>query len=954
MDITMSNNKKILTVSLMVCASLFSGTFSMKAQEAEDSLAVSSDEIHVLYGKKPIREVSSSVSTLDSKSITSNSVVSFGNALYGRIPGLFVEQSIGGLPGYDYPTFYIRGKHTYTGSNTPLVLVDGLPRDFNTLSLEEVESVSVLKDAAATALYGADGANGIILVTTKRGVIGKPQISLKAELGMMSPIGLPEFYGSYDYARFYNMAERNDGKTTQRYSQAALDAYKNNYDSQLYPNVNWIDAAIRDVTPTQTYSLDVKGGNKVARYYVNLGYTDTEGVFKEIGNKSYDSNNHLSRFNFRSNIDVDIMKGLRMNADIAGRLENLNSPYMSVTSIWNNLYSFRPNAAPVYAAPGVWGGSNMYRNNPLAYINDMGYRHTHRRLLQMNIGAQYGFSGKMKGLSLGLRASFDNFYSVDNGYFKEYAVVETIGYDEKNQTYQLSSPYGKNTALTAFGPENEQEERSEAYEFWANYGCRIGEHSLGAFALFHVHSQDQYLSVEDLKESPDRRVSAGFKLSYDYRKTYFFEAVASCGASGFFMEGKRYGWFPAASAAWIVSNEKFMKNLSVVDLLKLRISGGLVGNQNVGGRKYGYRNEYVSATGGWGVGTNNTGYSGGYVEAAVANPYLTWEKALKVDAGLDMVLWKNLTLGFTYFHEYRTDILNSADNMFPTYLGASLGYLNYGRVKSQGYEIEVSFDKQYSNWGVNIGVNLTQQENKILRMGEIPKRYEYLYRQGHAIGDQFGYLAEGYYTEEDVRNRDVQQTFGTVIPGSLKYADINGDKVVDTDDKVLIGTDPDVPEWEMGVNLGLNFNGFYINAFFQACMGRDINLRTSAPYASSPLYSDRNISTYIKQPWTAEVAADPVLAETIDFPSLSIENTNNNFQQSSFFIKNGDFVRLRSLEIGYQFPKKWIRHLRMQNAGIYLRGMNLFTWNHLEGFDPEVQEGYPVMKSYNVGLNITF
>lgn len=953
MSITMINKKGILTVSVMAGVLWLGGVSPLAAQDKTDSLAVPSAEVHVLYGKKAASELSSSVSTLDSKGIMSNSVVSFGNALYGRIPGLFVQQS-NGVPGSDYPTLYIRGKHTTHGSNAPLVLVDGLPRDFNTLSLDEVESVSVLKDAAATALYGADGANGIILVTTKRGVIGKPQISFRAELGMMEPTELPEFYGSYDYARFYNMAERNDGKTDLRYTQEELDGYKYRLDSQLYPDVDWVNTVVRDLIPTQTYGIDVRGGNKVARYYVNLGYTSTSGVFKEIGNKTYDANNSLSRFNFRSNIDVDVMKGLRMSADLAGRLENVNAPYESMSSIWQNLYTFHPNTAPIFAAPGIWGGDNVYRNNPVAFINEKGYRHTHRRLMQMNVSAQYDFSGILEGLRVGVRASFDNFYSVDNGYKKEYGVVETLGYNRETGTYELSEMYGKNTALTAFGPEKEQEKRSEAYEFWAGYERSFGKHNLGTLALFHAHSKDQYLTKDDLKSTPDRRVSTGFKLSYDYRNTYFLEAVASCGASGFFKEGRRYGWFPAASAAWIVSNEKFMENISAIDFLKLRVSGGLVGNQNVGGRAYSYRNEYVSAGGGWGAGIDNGGFGGGYAEASVANPYATWEKALKIDAGLDMVLWKDLTLGLTYFHEYRTDIMNSGDHMFPDYIGVSMGYLNHGKVESQGFETVAMLDKQYKSWGFNVGVNVTKQSNKILRMTETPERYAYLYHQGNAIGDQYGYLVEGYYSAEDVENREVKQTFGTVIPGSLKYADVNGDKVVNEDDKVRIGADANVPEWELGLNLGLNFKGLYANAFFQACMGRDVNLRNSASYTSSPLYNDRNISTYIKQPWTPEAAADPALAATIDFPSLSIENARNTFQPSTYFMRNGDFIRLRSLEVGYQFPKQWIKHLHMQKASIYLRGMNLFTWDHLDGFDPEVQEGYPIMKSYNIGLNITF
>ena len=909
--------------------------------------------VQELYGQREARLLPTSISTVHNEAIKGNTVLSFGNALYGRLPGLFVQQANGEL-GSDYPTLYIRGKHSFTGSNAPLVLVDGFPRDFNTLNVEEVESVSVLKDAASTALYGMDGANGVILVTTKRGTEGKTRVGFKAEFGLATPTRLPEFYGSYDYARFYNMAEANDGKKVLTYSDEQLRGYREQLDNMIYPDVNWIDEAIRQATPVQNYSIDIRGGNKIAKFYVNLGYSNSQGLFKEIGSKAYDANNKLDRFNFRSNIDINVTKQFSVAVDIAGRLENLNSPQNSSEDIWNNLYSFHPNVAPIYAAPGVWGGTNTYRDNPLAYINDAGYRHTHRRLLQTNIRLNYDLSSLVKGMSMGGSAAFDNFYSVDNGYTKTFGVQEVLDYNKVEKQYILSPLYGKNSAMNAYGPSNEQETRFNSFEFYIAYQRRFGSHGLNAKVIGHTDSAESYLSASDLKSSPDRRVSLGGVISYDYQQKYILDLAASYGGGENFMRGKRFGFFPSIAGAWIVSSEEFMKGNRVIDFLKIRASFGLVGNQNVGGTLFGYRDLYTSAGGGWGVGTNNGGFGGGYQEAAIGNPNLTWEKSLKTDIGVDMTLCKYWNVMFNYYYEYRTDILNSASAMLPTFVGATMGYVNYGRVGAQGLEATVSFSRQFKEGGFTVGLNIAQQQNKILRMNEAAKNYAYLYRQGHPIDQRFGLVYEGFYSEDDIQHRTVNQSFGNVIPGSLKYKDQNGDAVINSDDYRAIGKDQDVPEWELGLHLGVNYKWFYLDANLQACLGRDVNLRATAPYATSSLCYDRNISTWVKQPWTSEVANNPDLRNKIDFPSLTLENYSNNFQASTFFLRNGDFLRLRSLEVGCNLPKEWIRKVRLQSANIYLRGMNLFSLDHLGYFDPEVLEGYPVMKSYNIGINLTF
>lgn len=950
---------RLITAKLLVAGILMSGSMIANAQSTEVVLATDSARgplVQEIYGKRTADLITTSISTLQNDDIEKNTVLSFGNALYGRIPGLFVKQA-NGEAGKDYPTLYIRGKHTFSGNNEPLVLVDGFPRDFNTLTVDEIESVSVLKDAASTALYGMDGANGVILVTTKRGMSGKTRIGFKAEFGLMTPTRLPEFYGSYDYASFYNMAEKNDGKSIYTYSQEMLDGYKNKIDNILYPDVNWIDEAIRKVSPTQNYVLDLKGGNKTARFYVNLGYSTSEGLFKEIGNKTYDANNKLNRINFRSNVDVNITKDLSMAVDLSGRLENVNASNTPSNSIWNNLYAYHPNSAPIYVAPGVWGGTNSYRNNPLAYINDTGYRRTHRRLLQTNFKLNYDLSKWVKNLQIGVRAAFDNFYSVDNGYSKTFAVQEAMSYDDITGQYDLSNPYGINSPLNDFGPSNEAEIRSNSFEGYLNHHITFGNgnHTLTSLLMLHQDSSESYQSASDLSSSPDRRVMFGAKVGYDYRNRYLVDIAASYAGGENFMRGKRFGFYPSIAGAWIISKEAFMKSVTPITFLKLRASTGLVGNQEIGGTRFGYRVLYSGAGGGWGAGVNNGGTSGGYAELAIGNPNLTWEKAYKTDAGIDLTLWNKLNVMFTYFYEYRTDILNNGNVLTPDYVGASFGYVNYGRVASRGFEATIGFNDKKRDWEYNAALIITNVSNKILRRRETTEIYDYRYTVGYPIGQRYGLICEGFYSEDDIANRKVTQSYGKVIPGSLKYKDFNNDGVVDRNDAVAIGKDQTVPDWEFGLNLGVKYKGIYADANFQACVGRDVDLRSTAPYATSPLYYDRNVSTFIKQPWTPEAANNQALAGSIDFPSLSIENNMNNFQTSTFFLRNGNFLRLRSLEVGYELPKNLIKSVRLQAAKIYFRGMNLFTLDHLDGFfDPEVLEGYPVLKSYNVGINLTF
>lgn len=942
----------VITKIMIMMMLLSAHTFKAIAQ---DSLSINDKELDVLFGKQKQRAVTSSISTIGTDQFSKNTVSSFGNTLYGKLPGLFVKQGAG-EPGYDNPTLYIRGLHTFSGTNTPLVLVDGFPRDMNTLSVDEVEAVSVLKDAAATAMYGMDGANGVVLVTTKRGVAQKTKVTFRAEYGVRTPRVLPQFYGSYDYARFYNMALKNDGKAPV-YSAEQLEGYRTQADPLLYPDVDWFDETIREYSPTSNYVVDFRGGNKVAKFYVNLGYMNNEGIYKHTEHPTdYSTNANLDRFSFRSNLDVNITKNFAVRLDMSGRLENLNNPANSATNIFRNLYMYHPNASPVYAFDNQLAGSNKYYDssnssavNPLGYINEKGFTKTHRRFFQSNIKAKYDFSSFIKGLTVGVNASFDNYYTVQDGYKKNFSVVEVLS-KNADGTYNYSDSYGQNTSLTSWGPGNEDQNRATNFELQINYERVFNDvHSFSSVLVLHRGEQ-----ITDLF-TPSKRLFGAGRFSYGYKNRYFVDLAAQVGGSELFLRGKRAGFFPAISTAWVVSSEKFMKSVDVIDYLKLKVSTGLVGNQNIGGTRFGYRTLYTEYGDGWTAGTSNTNSARGKAEGIIGNPNLTWEKSFKTDVGLELVLFKDLQLMFTYFYEKRFDIRNSGNTLIPSFFGVGFGDESVGRIQSYGIEASVGQNKQFRKWSFYYNLGIATHKNEITYMDEERKRWSYLYQQGKPIGQYFGLVADGYYSTQEAADLKVNNTFGTIIPGSIKYKDINGDNTIDEDDQVALGSNMTVPKCELSLSLGAHFKGVYFDACLQAALGRSVNIRSDAAYSASPLYYDRNISKYIKVPWTPEVAENPTLSSMIDFPSLSIENVGNNFQQSSFWLKNGNFLRLRSLELGYEFPRTLVSKIRMSAAKVYFRGMNLLTFDHLGGsFDPEILEGYPVMKSIHAGVSITF
>lgn len=891
----------------------------------------------VAYGSFPKEEIISSVSGLSGAYIEKNSVFSLGNALYGRIPGLVVQQTLG-EPESDSPTFTIRGKGTFGISNNPLVIVDGFERDMNTLPVEDIESISVLKDASATVLYGGRAANGVIIVTTKRGYEGKNRIAVNIQQGIQTPTRLPDFVSSAQYARMYNQALAGDGLAS-RFSEEDIQGFDTS-DPLYYPNVNWMDETIRKKTFATNVNTSISGGNKIGRYYVSLGFIHNNGLYKDTKQSdSYSTNNNLDRFNCRSNLDINVLDELKISLDLGGQINMKNAPVASATDIWKNLYTY-PTYIPVYTEDGVLGGTSAYPNNPVGYINEMGYSKNNDRFFQTSLKMDYDMSKLLEGLAAKAAFGYDNYYSVKDSWKKTFLVKELLGKDATTGKPVLSDDIGKNTFLEYVSPNSDIQSRRYSFNVQLDYNRSFNElHNLDVALIYH---QDR-LTLGT--ENPYNNQSVGGRIHYNIKKKYLVELAASYSGTEAFAENYRFGFFPAVSAGWIVSDESFLKENPLITHLKLRTSAGMVGNDDVGER-FSYRQLYTTGAG-YNMGSSNGGLPG-LVESTIANRRMTFEKSYQYEVGIDACLWDALDVSASWFKQHRTGILTSQSSTTPDFFGGILPSVNTGKANIQGFDIALNLQKEKEKWGYRIGLNISYAKSKVLYMDEafLPSDSEYGYRKGHPVSQPFGLVALGLFqSQEEIEDSPTQQ-FGTVRPGDIKYKDMNNDRVINDYDIAPIGKSS-FPETELGLILGGHFKGFDLQAVFQSQLGRDIYLG-NAPKIFWALKDNANISTYAQNAWSEETKT------TADYPRLSTMDNTNNFRASSFWYKSGNFLKLRSLEVGYNFPKSVTSSLKMGQLRLFARGMNLLTFNKLKEVDPELISGYPALQSYYLGLKVQF
>lgn len=873
------------------------------------------------------------------------------NTLQGRIPGLTVVTGAG-EPGYDNPTLYVRGQSSWNiEGNRVAIYLDGFEVDMNALSAlspNEIESITLLKDAAALGVYGFDGGAGVLSVRTKEGTkTGKTKIEVNARYGGMRPIAMPKVMDAYGYVTAYNQALQNDGLPIKYYNP---DFYKAN-DDPFHPNVNWYNQLLTNRSATQNYNISFRGGNEKARFFVLGGYTDFTGIYKnaDIIDKDFGTNAKYKRLNLRANLDLQLNKNLSVKATVSGITEDRNTPAgFTASSVFSNLLKIPAAAFPVKNLDGTWGNSSVYNFNPVQLLRQNGIYSSHTRYLQTNVNFKQKLDALVSGLSFSGGISFSNVYV--GVYEKKFAVPSYViakdAYDNPVIDAKGSVVYnvlGSVSESIGDGGNDHWNRTSSLFGF--DYDRSFGKHSftgmLKATRSSYVHDGQTYAVVE--------QGLRGF-VTYDYGKKYVADLSFSYLGSGDFEPGHRYGLFPALGLGWIVSNEGFLKNNTLINFLKARASYGVTANTNEDHRflyeQWGSWTENVYT-----LGTTDGGRNG-RTEGAIPNGDFTWESKRAANVGVDITLMKKLNVTVDMFREKRTAILEAPVGV-PDYTGFNFRNTNTGEAVNKGFEAALQFkDKTQSNFEYYAGASIAYARNKITKRAEDAQPYNYLYEKGYRINQMTGLQNVGFYQVSDfdangnLNSGVVKSTYGTVRPGDLKYADVNGDGLINFYDIVPMKYTK-LPEITLGFNLGFKYAGFDFDAFLQGVMNRTVSLLEDAYDYTHPLADNNNITAFSSNPWTPETA------KTATSPRLSTLVNNNNKVASDFWLRNGNFFKLRSVEVGYTLPYTGFLK-KMEHVRLFLSGNNLFG-NKIEGLEPErLSMGYPLMKTVTLGVKAKF
>lgn len=929
--------KNIIYIRRILLVSLLFGmncSFAMARTLRVDTL-LQNDINKVAYGMQPKWMTTGAVSSVRGNELKSF-VPNIANMLNGRIPGLVVQQW-GCEPGADSPAMNARGVNTY-GSGTGLfIVIDGFQSTeayFQQLTPQEIESITLLKDASATAIYGSKGANGVLLITTKRGTSDKIKINFSIQSGFQQPLRLPEFLGAYDYATLYNEALVNDGKSP-FYTPMDLEAYKMGNDPIFHPDVDWYGTILRKAAPITNYNFTASGSNEYFRYFVLLNVLDDRSLYRKAGNVSdFSKNGTYTRYNFRTNIDVKLSKRLQGAITLGGTIEDKTNPGTSenTSGMFDLMSSIAPNAFPVYVSTGMYGGNSMY-SNPLGDLMQTGYTSYNGRSLQAIFQLKGDLGFITPGLSVNGAVGFNTYFKSYSKKSRQYARYSV---DRDNADEIIYTTYGQNTSLA--GDESSSSQwRDYSLQASLNYNRTFnGLHNIDAIYLGSYN--DYVVTGTDLSY---KNIAMGGRVTYSYDKRYIGEFSFGYNGTENFPKGHRFGFFPAGSLGWILSNEAFLKGNPILNYLKLRASYGIVGNDNIGGIRYMFDQYYDGY--GYHLGNSNN-VQDGLVQGKLANPDVTWEKEKKFNVGFEATLVNKIDVSFDYFIQKRSNILSQPYRTVPDYLGISRPDINIGKVDNKGLETSIRYNgigKKDLTYFVE--TSLWYAKNKVVYNAEAIQENEYLYGTGRIVGQPFVLEAIGFFKDEDDILKSPTQTFTDVRPGDIKYKDQNKDGKIDSNDYYPIGY-TSMPQITLGLHGGITFKGFDMDIFFQGAANRTV-------YCGGKYYhafqNDGKISSIALGRWTPETA------ETATYPRLSSENNLNNYQASSFWQKNGNFLKLRSLEIGYTLPFQLSRKINLEKVRIFANGTNLFSLDHMDGFtDPETMSGYPALRIISFGLSI--
>jgi len=903
------------------------------------------EKIIQLYGSDINSEISTSaVSTVKSSKLKSINTPNFGNTLVGQLNGLMVSQN-GGVPGgNDVPGLMIRGMQTFAGGNGIIVLVDGFETKWDDIIPDEVESVSVLKDAAALALYGIKGANGIVYIKTRRGINRKKnQITFNARYSIQQAMTKPNFVGNGTYAELYNQALLNDGKpvTSGPFGNPKTIEYlKDGSQPLLFSDVNWYDQALKKQGISQDYNITINGGNDKAVYNVILGFMNTTGLFNSDP-KAFSSNWDMSRFNLRSNLDVKLNNVFSLETGLRATINDKKQPNVNLNWFMYDLGNFIP--FPIKTDQGKWAGSQSFPANPVAELFGNGYVSNLERNVDANVKLIADLSTITKGLKAYAQASFSNYwfsgYNKTRGYaYTELApVFDPISNELINTTSQVR---GTDSDFSISQPSGIQTNRT-------NYLAGISyDTNLSSTDKLHISSNYN----EELYRTTGYARPFGFRnimgrVNYQHAEKYIAEFAYSVSGTDNYAKGKRMGFFPTGSAAWIITKEDFMKDVAFVDLIKARVSYGLLGNSNPGYAGRFIFNQYVTGQGSYNFGSLLDQGVGGSSLGPIANFNSTWEKAQKFNIGIDAKLFKGLSLNIDYFNENRNDIYVNPSSYLSGLIGANYYMINAGKVQNSGIEIAAKYEKNIGDFYFFVAGKYMNVKDKIVDMKEAPQPEEYLYRKGRSIGQIYGLESIGFFKDMNDIATSIPQFFGAVKPGDIKYKDQNGDNLIDEKD-VIPTSGSYYPTSIYSFDLGFSFKGFDFALFLQGTQGSTVSI---ANYSNPFITGNKPQDYFANNYWT------PELGDNAEFPKLTTELNSNNLRTSTLWLRNADYLRIKNIEIGYTLP---IKRLTDSKIRVYLNAVNPLTLSKLSKFnvDPEVNDplAYPMMKSYNIGLNFQF
>ena len=930
--------------------------------------------IVVGYGTQKKITNTGAVSMITGKSIRDVPSANVQNTLAGRLPGFFSQQR-SGAPGRDAADFFIRGVSSLNSSgNQPLIIVDDIEYTYNQvaqLDANEIESISILKDASTTAVYGIKGANGVLVITTKRGRVGKPTVTFTTETGFQSLVNRPRFLNAYETALLRNEALRNDGLAEQ-FTALDLELFSTGEDPYLHADVNWVDVLLRKSSLQTRNNLDIRGGTETVKYFVSLGQLWQNGLIKDFTTKRSEFNNnyYFQRYNFRSNLDIKASNTLGLRLDLTGRFGERNAPYApsplgNTNPVLEELYSFQilpPYAYPLinpdgsypyspsYTQEGNNGRSRYGKSSIIGRLAHMGYDRNFTNDLNIVVGGTQQLSMLTKGLSAKVTVAFASALSNNKNLRRNNVDVPSFYYNPQTSVYKLNPAYQnyRLERMTVSYTIADPTTHTNNVQAMLNYDRTFKGHRVYGLALYNTTSRTDRASTP--ANVPSNFQGVTLRTGYDYKSKYLLEFVVSRNGSDRFVGKQRFGWFPAISGGWNLGEEGFFRDrFPFIDLFKVRGSYGIVGSDVVPGNQYLY-DQVWNRSGTYNFGETPNAFTG-IREGTLGNTNVTWEKEKKTDIGTDITMFKGkISITLDYFSNFRYDQLILRQSV-SSVIGIGLSRTNFGEVSNKGWDGQISYKNKLGKVSYTVGANFSLAKNTIVNTDEPAAAYPWLARTGHPIGQSFGFTWIGFYKDsQDVKKSAVPPS--GVVPGDLKYKDLNGDGVLDEFDQGIIGK-PNLPSKTAGFTLGVTYKNVDVNVLLQGSFGYSFRIIAEGiePFVSNlqPIHLER---------WT------PATAETARFHRLTTSTAGINSSRSfpsDFWLIDASYVRLKSVDIGYRLPDRWMRSLKIANMRVFASGYNLLTWNNYDKYqqDAEVASGsiggaYPNSRIINFGIQAGF